>query len=515
MSDNTSYAVEMRNITKRFGTVVANSKVSLKIAKGSIHAIIGENGAGKSTIMNVLYGFYRADEGEILVDGQVQKINTTADALKLGLGMVHQHFMLAGALSVTENIILGSEPGSTFKIDYNKAKEKIKEISKQYGLQINPDAKVDTLSVGEEQRVEILKTLYRGAKILILDEPTAVLTPQETEEFFRILRSLRDQGKTIIIITHKLAEVLAISEKVTVMRLGKVVGEVETKNTSAEELARLMVGREVLLRVDKNQFGRPEKQETVLSVKNLGLKSSEGINLLTDISFEIKSGEVFGIAGVEGNGQTELVEVLAGLQTPTSGQITLLGKDITACSSRQAKELHIAHIPEDRHKRGLLLNSPLTENAILGLQNNGELVGWPLLNDAQIETHTKKLINDFDVRPPDPNITARGLSGGNQQKLIIAREFSIAPKFLIASQPTRGVDIGAIEFIYKKLLELRASGAAVLLVSAELDEIFSLSDRVAVVYEGKIVGIIDPNKVSQQEIGLMMTGGKKSNKAKA
>lgn len=510
MSSPSVYAVEMRNITKRFGSLVANDKVSLKIHKGSIHAIIGENGAGKSTIMNVLYGFYRADEGEILIDSQVKPINSTHDAIALGLGMVHQHFMLAGALSVTENIILGAEPTSGPIIDYKRAKQKIQEISEQYGLRVNPDAKVEDLSVGEEQRVEILKTLYRGARILILDEPTAVLTPQETEEFFQILKALRNQGKTIIIITHKLAEVLAISERVTVMRLGKVVGEVETKNTSAEELAKMMVGREVLLRVDKKQYSRLEKTENVVSVKNLSLKSSDNVKLLDNISFDIQAGEILGIAGVEGNGQTELVEILTGLQQPTSGEITLLGKNITGCNSQQAKEFHIAHIPEDRHKRGLLLNSPLTENAILGLQNNGQLVGWPLLNDNQITLHTKKLINDFDVRPPEPFAEARSLSGGNQQKLIIAREFSIAPKFLIASQPTRGVDIGAIEFIYKKLLELKVAGAAVLLVSAELDEVMSLSDRVAVIYEGQIVGVVEPEKVSQQDLGLMMTGGKKS-----
>ncbi len=510
MSSSPKYAVEMRNITKRFGSLVANDKVNLKIAKGSIHAIIGENGAGKSTIMNVLYGFYRADEGEILIDTQAKQINSTHDAIALGLGMVHQHFMLAGALTVTENIILGAEPISGLTIDYKGAKQKIKEISEQYGLRVNPDAKIKDLSVGEEQRVEILKTLYRGARILILDEPTAVLTPQETEEFFQILKALRNQGKTIIIITHKLAEVLAISERVTVMRLGKVVGEVETKNTSAEELAKMMVGREVLLRVDKKQYPSYEKAENIVSVKELCLKSFENITLLNNISFDIKAGEILGIAGVEGNGQTELVEVLTGLQKPTSGQIKLLGSDITGCSSRQAKELHVAHIPEDRHRRGLLLNAPLTENAILGLQNNAQLVGWPLLDYGQITTHTKKLINDFDVRPPNPNATARGLSGGNQQKLIIAREFSISPKFLIASQPTRGVDIGAIEFIYKKLLELKAAGVAVLLISAELDEVLSLSDRVAIIYEGQIVGIVDPEKVSQQELGLMMTGGKKN-----
>jgi general nucleoside transport system ATP-binding protein len=503
-------AVEMRNITKRFGAVLANESVSLKVRRGSIHAIIGENGAGKSTAMNILYGFYRADEGEILIDGRARQIHSTHDAIALGLGMVHQHFMLAGPLTVTENIIIGAEPTSGVMIDYALAKAKIQEISKQYGLKIDPDARIDDLSVGQQQRVEILKTLFRGANILILDEPTAVLTPQETEEFFNILRALRTQGKTIIIITHKLTEVLAISESVTVMRLGKVVGEVETAKTSAQDLARMMVGREVLLRVDKHQYGRSTApSHPVLMVKNLSLKRENRVSVLRDISFEINSGEIFGIAGVEGNGQTELVEALVGLMKPTSGQVMLEGRDITGCSPRRAKELHIAHIPEDRHKRGLLLDSSLSENTILGLQFNKELVGWPLLNYRRIETHARKLIEDFDVRPSDPTLPARALSGGNQQKMIIAREFSLAPRFLIAAQPTRGVDIGAIEFIYKKLLELKVSGAAILLISAELEEVLSLSDRVAVIYEGGLVGIVDPEKTSQQEIGLMMTGGGK------
>lgn len=511
--ESAAYAVEMRAITKRFGSVLANEDVSLRVRRASIHAVIGENGAGKSTAMNILYGFYRADSGQILIDGVERHITNTHDALKLGLGMVHQHFMLAGALTVTENIILGAEPVAGARVDYSTARARIIEISQRYGLQINPDARVSDLSVGEEQRVEILKTLYRGANILILDEPTAVLTPQETEEFFRILRALRDQGKTIIIITHKLAEVLAISETVTVMRLGKVVGEVETAKTSAEELARMMVGREVLLRVDKRQYVCTAPARAVLVARNLKLNKKNGLPVLNDISFEINAGEIFGIAGVEGNGQTELIEVLCGLHAPSSGNVTLDGRDITGCSPRQAKALNIAHIPEDRHKRGLLLDSSLAENSILGLQNNGQLVGWPLLKQGKIDTHARKLIEDFDVRPADPTLTARGLSGGNQQKLIIAREFSITPKFLIAAQPTRGVDIGAIEFIYKKLLELKAAGAAILLISAELEEVISLSDRMAVIYEGRFVGVVDPDKTSQQEIGLMMTGGKKKEMA--
>ncbi len=499
-------AVEMKGISKTFGAVRANSNVSLSIAEGSIHAVIGENGAGKSTIMNILYGFYTPDEGEIYIRGQKATIRNTHDALALGLGMVHQHFMLAGPLTVTENIILGSEPGSSLAVDYKGASGRIRELSKQYGLQIDPDAVIDTLSVGQQQRVEILKTLYRGAQILILDEPTAVLTPQETEEFFKILRSLRDQGKTIIIITHKLAEVLSISERVTVMRMGKVVGEVETAQTSAAELARMMVGRDVLLRVDRKSYSYSGERRSVVSARNLTLAKTAGLNALKNISFEIAAGEIFGIAGVEGNGQTELVEVLAGLVKPSTGRVFLNGTDITGCSPRQAKLLKIGHIPEDRHKRGLLLDSSLTENSILGLQYNPEVTGGAILDYSRIDKHTRSLIEGFDVRPADPTLPARGLSGGNQQKLIIAREFSISPDFLIASQPTRGVDIGAIEFIYKKLLELKAAGAAILLVSAELDEVLSLSDRVGVIYEGELVGIVDPDSTSQQELGLMMTG---------
>lgn len=507
MSANSPYAVEMRNITKRFGSITANENVSLQIKTGAIHAIIGENGAGKSTIMNVLSGFYRADSGEILIEGQASSINSTQDAIKRGVGMVHQHFMLAGALTVLENIILGNEGASPI-IDYGQAKKRLISLSEQYGLKINPDALIDDLSVGQQQRVEILKTLYRGAKILILDEPTAVLTPQETEEFFKILRTLKAQGQTIIIITHKLAEVLAISETITVMRLGKTVGVVETAQTSAQALARLMVGRDVLLQVDKTQYNRPTNR-VVLAVKNLSLKRPNGKLALDNISLEICAGEILGIAGVEGNGQTELVEVLTGLKSPTTGTIALNDQDITGRNSADAKALKIAHIPEDRQKRGLLMDDSLQENSILGLQNNRQLVGWPFFQDQKIAAHTRKLIDAFDVRPPNPAAPARSLSGGNQQKFIIAREFSIKPQLLIAAQPTRGVDIGAIEFIYQKLLELKSDGAAVLLVSAELEEVISLSDRVAVIYEGRLVGIVDPTQISQGEIGLMMTAGKK------
>jgi general nucleoside transport system ATP-binding protein len=508
MSQNRAYAVEMRQITKTFGAVVANAEVNLQIPAGSIHAIIGENGAGKSTIMNILYGFYLPDQGEIRIQGEVRRLRSTRDALAVGLGMVHQHFMLAGAMTVLDNVILGSEPTKGLLIDYAAAREKVLAISQQYGLQIRPEAHIEELTVGEQQRVEIVKILYRGAQILILDEPTAVLTPQETTEFFQILRTLRDQGKTIIIITHKLAEVLAISDNVTVMRAGRVVGEVATRETDAASLARLMVGREVLLRIDKPPRTVTADHTPRLSVNNLTWKNARGRSVLHDISLNIYPGEVLGIAGVEGNGQTELVEVLARLHTVTSGEILLDGQNITHCNARQAKAHKIGHIPEDRHKRGLLMQSPLWENAILGQQHNAQITGGWLLRNRRIRQHTTQLIQDFDVRPPQPDLAARALSGGNQQKFIIAREFALAPRFLIAAQPTRGVDIGAIEFIYQKILQLRAQGVAILLVSAELEEIFSLSDRIAVMYEGRIVATVDPATVSQQELGLLMTGGK-------
>jgi simple sugar transport system ATP-binding protein len=498
----------MRQITKTFGSVVANAEVNLQIPAGSIHAIIGENGAGKSTIMNILYGFYLPDSGEIYLNGQPQRLRSTRDALAAGLGMVHQHFMLAGAMTVIDNVILGNEPTRGLLIDYAAAREKILTISQQYGLQVRPDAPIHELTVGEQQRVEIVKILYRGAQILILDEPTAVLTPQETTEFFQILRTLRDQGKTIIIITHKLTEVLAISDNVTVMRAGRVVGEVVTSNTDAAYLARLMVGREVLLRIDKPPRTVTDDTTARLTVNNLTWKNSRGRTVLHDVSLKIYPGEILGIAGVEGNGQTELVEILARLYPALSGEILLDGQNITQCNAQQAKAHKIGHIPEDRHKRGLLMQSPLWENAILGQQHNRQLTGGWFLHNRRIRQHAAQLIQDFDVRPPQPDLPARALSGGNQQKFIIAREFALGPRFLIAAQPTRGVDIGAIEFIYQKIMQLRAQGVAILLVSAELEEIFSLSDRIAVMYEGRIVATVDPTTVSQQELGLLMTGGK-------
>ena len=503
MSQNNKYAVEMRGITKRFGEVLANDHISLAIPDKSIHAIIGENGAGKSTIMNILYGFYAADEGDILIDGQTRTISGPGDAIKLGLGMVHQHFMLVEPLTVTENIVLGAEPGSGLAIDYRKARARVRELSEQYGLKIDPDALISKLSVGQQQRVEILKTLYRGARILILDEPTAVLTPQEVAEMFAILRGLRTQGKTIIIITHKLAEVLVLSDNITVMRDGKVVGNLPTSEASAEGLARMMVGREVLLRVKKEEA---KPRDPILSVRGLTLRSADGNSILDDITFEVRGGETLGIAGVEGNGQTELIEILAGLCKATSGEVLLEGNRIDELGPRERKRRGIAHIPEDRHRRGLLLTFDLAGNSILGVHREHPISGTFLLNNDVIVERARRLVSEYDVRPPNIALPARVLSGGNQQKLIVAREFDIKPRLVLVAQPTRGVDIGATEFIHRKLIELRDQGAAILLVSAELDEVLSLSDRVIVIYDGRIVGEVDPKTVSEEEIGLMMTG---------
>jgi simple sugar transport system ATP-binding protein len=507
MAEDQKFAVEMRAVSKRFGEVLANDRLDIQIPSRSIHAIIGENGAGKSTAMNILYGFYAADEGETLIDGEKRDIKSPGDAIRLGLGMVHQHFMLVEPLTVTENIILGAEPVSGIAIDYRRASARVRELSEQYGLRVDPDARVGSLSVGQQQRVEILKTLYRGARILILDEPTAVLTPQEVGELFTILRGLREQGKTIIIITHKLAEVLALSDNITVMRDGRVVGNLLTREATAEGLARLMVGRDVLLRVQK---GDPHARQAVLSVSGLGLQAQDGNAVLEDVSFDVRAGEILGIAGVEGNGQTELVEILAGLREQTSGEVLLEGKPISRLRPHERKRSGVAHIPEDRHRRGLLLPFDLAANTILGVHRDPVASGAVLLNRARIEQRAKRLVKEYDVRPPNISLPARALSGGNQQKLIVGREFDINPKLLLVAQPTRGVDIGATEFIHRKLIELRDGGAAVLLVSAELDEILSLSDRVIVIYEGRIVGEVDPKEVNEEEIGLMMTGGRRN-----
>jgi len=496
--------LEIRNITKTFGSVLANKDVSISVKKGTIHAIVGENGAGKSTAMKIVYGFYSPDGGEILLDGKPVTIRNPHDAIALGIGMVHQHFLLVDTMTVAENIILGAETGSAVNLDLDEANMRIRKLSEELRLDIDPTAVIEDLSVGQQQKVELLKALYRNADLLILDEPTAVLTPQEVNEFFAILRRMKGQGKTIIIITHKLDEVLAISDEVTVMRDGKTVGNVKTSDTDAQQLARLIVGRDVLLRVQKPDAN---PGETLLEVKSLTIKGRHGI-AVDNVSFQVREGEIVGIAGIEGNGQTELIEAIAGLVTPGSGAILIDGKDVTRSGARKLKELRVAHIPEDRHKRGLLLNSNLKENSILGVHYRPPVAVSGFLNDRSIEKRVANILEEFDVRPPRPELAARSLSGGNQQKLIIGREFELDPKLLLVSQPTRGVDIGAIEFIHRAIIELRDKGRAILLVSAELEEVTALADRLLVIREGKIVGEVDPKTTTFEEIGLLMTGGK-------
>ncbi len=512
--------LELRNISKRFGGVLANDHVNITVESGTIHAIVGENGAGKSTAMRVAYGFYRADAGDILIDGQARSIHRPHDAIALGVGMVHQHFMLVDTMSVAENIVLGAESGTAFSLDLDAAAARIRKLSHDFALAVDPHALIEDLSVGQQQRVELLKALYRNARLLILDEPTAVLTPQEVDEFFAILRGMREQGKTIVIITHKLSEVLAISDAVTVMRDGKVVGRVNTTDTTAAELARLMVGRDVLLRVEKT-VAKPGN--VTLSVRNLsvgsgkqvgsGLKVGSGLSQtppsLDNVSFDVRAGEIVGIAGVEGNGQRELIEAIAGLIDPArvSGDVTLEGRSLAGLDARARRERGIAHIPEDRHRRGLLLEFSLDENAILGVHYRSPVTSGVLINEGEVRRRTAGIIQRFDVRPPIPELPARALSGGNQQKLIIGREFELRPRLLLVAQPTRGVDIGAIEFIHRKLVALRDEGCAVLLVSAELDEVMSLSDRLLVIHKGRIAGEVDPSVAKAGDIGLLMTGG--------
>jgi general nucleoside transport system ATP-binding protein len=507
-------AVEMRNIYKAWPGVVANDHVNLSIRKGEIHALVGENGAGKSTLMNILYGLIHPDSGEIYVNGQHVHISGPRTAIHLGIGMVHQHFMLIPPLTVAENIILGREPGGIAgALDLKKARADILALSNQYGLPIDPDARIEDISVGLQQRVEILKVLSRGADILIMDEPTGVLTPQETNDLFLVLRGLVAQGKTIIFITHKLREVLELTDSITVLRRGKNVGGLITHDTNQAEIARLMVGREVLLRV--NKLPRTPGP-VVLHVANLHAQSDLGLEVLHDINFDVHSCEILGIAGVEGNGQSELVEALTGMRKITSGQITITpmkdGKadktiDLSTLDARQERRMGLAHIPEDRRGSGLVITESIEDNTILGRERWPEF-SWRglVLLLRQIGNWARRLVADFDVRTPSINVPVRALSGGNQQKVIIAREFASNPEALIAAQPTRGVDIGAIEFIHRRLIEQRDAGKAVLLISAELDEIRSLSDRIAVMYEGRIVDIVSPD-ATEEQLGILMTGG--------
>ncbi|MFC4767045.1 ABC transporter ATP-binding protein [Effusibacillus consociatus] len=495
--------VEMLGITKRFPGIVANDNIHLVVEKGEIHALLGENGAGKSTLMNILFGLYQPDEGKIRVHGKDVKITDPNVANRLGIGMVHQHFMLVQPFTVTENIILGSEVTNGPLLDLAKAEKKVAELSKRYGLDVDPKARVEDISVGMQQRVEILKTLYRGAEILIFDEPTAVLTPQEITELMQIMRNLVKEGKSIIFITHKLKEIMAICDRVTVIRRGKYIDTVSVKETDPDKLANMMVGRHVQFAVEK-EAATPGS--SVLELRNVEANGNRGVKALNGITLEVRAGEIVGIAGVEGNGQKELIEVITGLRKTTSGTIVINNQEITNRTPREIAESGIGHIPEDRHKRGLVLDYSIGENMVLNTYYKSPFSKSGILQFDKIFSHARRLIKIFDVRTPSEYTPARALSGGNQQKAIIAREVDRDPDLLIAAQPTRGLDVGAIEFIHKKLVEQRDNGKAVLLLSLELDEIMSLSDRIAVIYEGRIVGVVKPEEVTEHDLGLMMSG---------
>jgi simple sugar transport system ATP-binding protein len=498
--------LELRGITKRFPGVLANDHIDFDLQRGEVHALLGENGAGKSTLMNILYGLYTPDEGEILLERRKIELGSTKAAIEHGIGMVHQHFMLIPVMTVAENIVLATEPRKdVVLLDYDTAKKRVRELSDRYGLIVNPDARVDRTTVGQQQRVEILKALYRGAEILILDEPTAVLTPQESQELFEILRSLKAQGKSIIFISHKLNEVLEIADRITTLRRGVVVGTIPAVGATEEGLARMMVGREVLLRVDKSQAkpGAP-----LLEVENLNVIDDRGLEAVRDVSFTVHGGEIVGLAGVDANGQSELIDALAGLRHVKSGRVVVDGKDITNETAKNALDHGIGHIPEDRHRRGLVLPFTLTENLALSSYRHAPNSRAGLLNLRAMLSRARKLLKEFDVRGGSPSTPAFALSGGNQQKVVLAREIDGNPKVLIAAQPTRGLDVGAIEFVHRRLVEQRDAGRAVFLVSLELEEILSLSDRILVIYEGRIVGEFPPT-ATEEELGLAMTGGRR------
>ncbi len=496
--------LELRNITKRFPGVLANDRVSLTLEQGEIHALLGENGAGKTTLMNILYGLYQPDEGEIIVRGTPVKIASPTDAIRAGIGMVHQHFMLVPVLTVTENVMLGEEmlTGGVF-LDRKKAAARVREISQQYGLEVDPDAFIKDLPVGVQQRVEIIKLLFRNADILILDEPTAVLTPQEVTDLFKIIRSLVDQGKSIIFITHKLKEVLAAADRITVLRLGRVVGAAAPAAATESTLAAMMVGRHVELEVQK---APAQPGEVVLKVEGLEVLDDRMNLAVDDVSFEVRAGEVLGVAGVQGNGQTELVEALTGLRAPLAGRVRILGQDTAHASPRRITELGVAHVPEDRQRDGLVLNYPIAANMVLSTYYLSPFAKGVVLQDEAIAAAAQARVKQFDVRTPGIATSAGSLSGGNQQKVIVAREFSRPIRLLVASQPTRGLDVGSIEYIHNRIVEKRGQGTAVLVVSPELDEVLALSDRIAVMYRGRVVAIVDADAATKEYLGLLMAG---------
>ncbi len=499
----TDFVIEMKGITKEFGTFKANDNINLQLKKGEIHALLGENGAGKSTLMNILSGLLEPTSGKILMNGKEVTINSPGVANKLGIGMVHQHFMLVKKFTVTENIILGSEPNTAGVLDKKTAKQAIKDLSEKYGLLVDPAAKVESISVGMEQRVEILKTLYRGAEILIFDEPTAVLTPQEIKELMQIMKALTHEGKSIILITHKLDEIKQVANRCTVIRRGQSIDTVDVASTSQQELADMMVGRSVSFKTEKKEA---QPKEVVLSVQDITVKEDRGLEAVKKLSLEVHAGEVLGIAGIDGNGQSELIQAITGLAKVESGKISLNGKEIQNNPPRKITETGLGHIPEDRHKYGLILPMSLEENIALQTYYQKPLSKNGFLNPKAIKNYAKKLIGEFDVRTKSEMVPASALSGGNQQKAIIAREIDRNPSLLIAAQPTRGLDVGAIEYIHKRLIEQRDKGKAVLLMSFELDEILNVSDRIAVMYDGHIVAFVKPRETTQQELGLLMAG---------
>lgn len=500
------YVIEMRKITKDFGGFKANDQVDLKVKPGEIHALLGENGAGKSTLMNILSGLLEPTSGEILLNGEPVKIDSPTAANRLGIGMVHQHFMLVDAFTVTENIILGNEPSHLGVIDRKKAEKEIKALSDKYGLAVDPTAKVRDISVGMQQRAEILKTLYRGANILIFDEPTAVLTPQEIEELIGIMKSLVAEGKSIILITHKLDEIRHAADRCTVIRRGKSIDTVDVAGTTSEELAEMMVGHSVTFKIPKApaKIGKP-----ILNVKGLKVNESRGLPAVKGIDFTVHSGEILGIAGIDGNGQTELIEALTGLRKVADGSVVIEGKDVTNSPVRKITETGVAHVPEDRQKYGLVLQMSLSENLALQTYYQKPISHHGLLNYHQMNKEALRLIKEYDIRTTNEQLKAGELSGGNQQKAIVARELDRNADLIIVSQPTRGLDVGAIEYIHRQLIDQRDQGKAVLLVSFELDEILNLSDRIIVLHDGKIAGEVRPETTTEQELGLLMAGSSK------
>ena len=504
MAEAAPNVLELKGITKEFPGVLANDRVDLDLRRGEVHALLGENGAGKSTLMNILYGLYSPDGGEILVKGERVRFHDPGDAIEHGIGMVHQHFMLIPVMSVAENIVLATEPRRAgILLDYDAAERRVRDLADAFNFHIDPHARIEDISVGQQQRVEILKALYRGADVLILDEPTAVLTPQEALELFGILRNLTREGMSVIFITHKLHEVLEIADRITVLRRGKKIDTVEKEGATEEQLARLMVGREVLLRVEKPPHATGE---TLLEVENLSVLDDRGLPAVRDVSLEVRAGEIVGIAGVDGNGQTELIDAVTGLRRPESGRVAVAGEDVTNGNARDVLDAGMGHIPQDRHRRGLVLDFTLAENIALHdykLEPDSRF-GW--LFPGRLIARARRLLQAFDVRGGGPTTKASALSGGNQQKVVVAREVERDPRVLLAAQPTRGLDVGAIEFVHRRLVEERDQGRAILLVSLELEEILSLSDRILVMFEGRIVGEYTPD-VSAEELGVAMIGG--------